>query len=163
MAPAVFTPAGKTIEVAQISALVPTLAQTVREVTSVTGALVAVVARVACAEVLTAHAIYTPAGKTIEVAPTNVGQLPMLARTVREAAFAPGALVAVVAHDACAEVLTAHAIYTPAGKTIEVARSLVQIHTVARIVPRIASLPGALVAVVAVRVRLAFRRRRRRR
>jgi hypothetical protein len=69
-----------------------------------------------------AHAVFTPAGKTIEVART-IPQLPMYARSVRGDANVPGALVAVVARLACAKVLNARAVSTPAGKTIEVART----------------------------------------
>ena len=74
----------------------------------------------------------------------------MAARTVPEvASMVIGALVAVVAHDAFAEILSAHAVHTDARNAVPVAGRCVQVLIAARTVPEVAMVLGALVAVVA--------------
>jgi len=82
------------------------------------GALVAVLARVAFTEILSAHAVYTNAGNAVPVTRYSV-RVPMVARPVRPR-LVPGTLVAVLAR-----VLFTHAPYADAfterGKSIQVA------------------------------------------
>jgi hypothetical protein len=71
---------------------------------------------------------------------------PEVTHPVHVVARALGTLVAVVAHDAFAEVLSAHAVYTDAGKPIEVAgHSVLHWHTPTRTTT--AMLYGAFVLV----------------
>jgi hypothetical protein len=92
---------------------------TVHVVARVIGAFVAVVAHDTFTGVLSAHARYTDPGKAIEVAVRSVGHRDVVACTCRRITVPRALIAVVVAHDAFAEVT--HAIYTHAGKAIEVA------------------------------------------
>jgi hypothetical protein len=69
--------------------------------------------------VLSAHPRYADPGKAIEAAVRSVLDRNVIARTGLRITVPCAFIAVIVAHDACAEV--AHAIYTHAGKAIEVA------------------------------------------